>query len=96
MRKRRVDQCGVTALACCNATWHYEWVVTRDAPNRARTALLNVRLLDGEKRMLETLAERAGVSASEWIRNTIRAEHVLMVRDRATLKSQKKRPISKR
>jgi hypothetical protein len=57
---------------------------------------LNVRLLESEKRMLEAVAEGAGVSASEWIRNAIRAEHVLMVRDRAALKIQSKRPIKKR
>jgi hypothetical protein len=70
-------------------------MVARGTPSRSRTALLNVRLLESEKRMLEGLAEIAGVTTSEWIRNTIRTEHVLTIRDRAPLKIQRKRPIKK-
>jgi hypothetical protein len=45
---------------------------------RRREKLLNVRVLDAEMKMLGELAQREGVSMSEWIRNCIRKEHALI------------------
>ena len=43
-----------------------------------RTRALNVRMLESEAEMLAELAEHEGVSISEWVRNVIRREHVLL------------------
>ena len=40
--------------------------------------MLNVRVLDAEMEMLGELAQREGVSMSEWIRNCVRREHALL------------------
>jgi predicted HicB family RNase H-like nuclease len=45
---------------------------------RKREKLLNVRLLESETDMLAELAEREGVTVSEWIRNVIRVQHALL------------------
>jgi hypothetical protein len=44
---------------------------------RKRDKPLNVRLLEAEMAMLSELAERDGVTVSEWIRNVIRRDHLL-------------------
>jgi hypothetical protein len=44
---------------------------------RRRDKGLTVRMLDTELTMLDELAEREGVSVSEWIRNVIRREHLV-------------------
>lgn len=44
---------------------------------RKRTQVLNVRLLEAETDMVNALAEREGLSVSEWIRTVIRREHAL-------------------
>jgi hypothetical protein len=44
---------------------------------RKREKLLNVRMLEAEMTMLSELAERDGVSVSEWVRNVVRREHSL-------------------
>lgn len=44
---------------------------------RKREHALNVRLLEAETQMLQELAERDGVTVSEWIRNIIRSQHLL-------------------
>jgi len=49
--------------------------ITLKMVDRKRERVLNVRLLDVESQMLAQLADREGVSVSEWIRNIIRAEH---------------------
>jgi hypothetical protein len=45
--------------------------------DRKRERALNVRMLDAETEMLAKLAEREGVSVSEWIRNAIRVQYTL-------------------
>ena len=45
------------------------------ATNRMR--MLNVRILEAETELLAELAEREGVSISEWIRNVVRREHAI-------------------
>lgn len=39
---------------------------------------MNVRMLETEVAMLVALAEREGVSQSEWVRNMVRREYALM------------------
>lgn len=58
---------------------------------RKRDRALTVRMLEAEVGMLAELADRDGVSVSEWIRNTIRKEHVL-----AFSAKPSKRPSAKR
>jgi uncharacterized protein (DUF1778 family) len=40
---------------------------------RKRTRNLNVRMLDDELAMLDAIAEREGISVSDWVRQTVRA-----------------------
>lgn len=47
---------------------------------RKRPGVFQARMLDEELKMLGELADREGVSASEWFRNTIRREHLLTFR----------------
>jgi hypothetical protein len=44
---------------------------------RKRERLLTVRMNAAEMAMVEALASREGLSASEWIRNIVRREHTL-------------------
>lgn len=44
---------------------------------KPRDRVLNVRLIESEAAMLTALAEREGMSLSEWIRTTIRVQHAL-------------------
>lgn len=49
---------------------------------KPRDRVLNVRLIESEAAMLAALAEREGMSVSEWIRTTIRVQHALAFRGR--------------
>ena len=42
---------------------------------RRRTKALNVRMLDEELAMLDAVAERDGISISDWVRQTVRAAY---------------------
>jgi hypothetical protein len=42
-----------------------------------RDRVLNVRLIESEAAMLAALAEREGMSVSDWVRVTLRVEHAL-------------------
>jgi hypothetical protein len=46
--------------------------------DRKRNKVLVVRMLDAEVTMLGELAEREGLTVSEWVRNVIRREHLLV------------------
>ena len=56
-----------------------------------RVRLLNVRLLESEAAMLTELAEREGVSQSEWIRNVIRVQHALSQAAKPSKRTKAKR-----
>ena len=58
---------------------------------RKRERVLNVRLLDAETAMLASLAEREGLSVSEWIRNTIRVQHALAFAQSAPKRKPKRK-----
>jgi uncharacterized protein (DUF1778 family) len=47
-----------------------------------RTKALNVRLVQAEADMLAALAEREGMSVSDWVRTTIRVEHAIVFKKR--------------
>lgn len=57
---------------------------------RKRERLLNVRMLDAETDMLARLADREGLSVSEWIRNTIRVQYALAFGQRSAKRKPKK------
>ena len=60
--------------------------------DRRRQRLLNVRVNDEEKRMLEELADAEGLGMSDYVRNLIRAEYALTFgRKRAATKKRKAR-----
>jgi predicted HicB family RNase H-like nuclease len=44
-------------------------------PERRRTSTLNVRVYQEEADMLKELADRDGLSISDWIRQAIRQRH---------------------
>ena len=58
---------------------------------RKRDRALTVRVLDAELEMLGELAEHEGVTASEWIRNVIRREHVVAFGARPAKRPKPKR-----
>jgi len=60
--------------------------------DRRRERLVNVRVNEDEKQMLEELAEAEGLGMSDYVRNLIRAEHALTFgRSRAKKSATKKR-----
>ena len=56
---------------------------------RRRDKSLAVRMMESELQMLSELAERENVSVSEWLRNTIRKEHLLAFGARPSPKPKK-------
>ncbi len=42
---------------------------------RRRVKTLNVRMLDDELSMIDAMAEREGISISDWVRQTVRASY---------------------
>lgn len=55
-----------------------------------RTRVLNVRMLESEMEMLNALAEREGVSVSEWIRIIVRREHALASQEKPSRQRRKR------
>lgn len=64
-------------MKSCDCSSAAEWQYSVSMVERKRDRALTVRMLEIELDMLAALAEQEGVSVSEWIRNTIRREHVL-------------------
>jgi hypothetical protein len=58
---------------------------------RKRDSPLVVRLLETERQMLNELAEKEGVTVSEWIRNVIRREHLLAESAKPSAKPKRKK-----
>ena len=60
--------------------------------DRRRQRLLNVRVNEDEKRMLEELADVEGLGMSDYVRHFIRAEHAITFgRSRAKKAATKKK-----
>jgi predicted HicB family RNase H-like nuclease len=63
----------MTAKRCLtSAVCHYSMVTTSCHPSNALSCFFHVRMAAEERRMLEALAEEEGISASDWVRMTIR------------------------
>lgn len=59
---------------------------------RKREKGLTVRMLEAELTMVAELADKDGVSVSEWIRNVIRREHLLAFGAQPKRKTKPTRP----